>query len=85
VRIRNFEDKMLLFAIRYEGPWAKLSNWCYGINKEGTLLWDIPDDPKALKWVLAKVAHWADDRDQVWRLKYVLTGKEPHRTWKRRP
>jgi hypothetical protein len=75
---------MLLLAIKYEGPWAKLSNWCYGITKEGNLLWDIPDNPKGLKWVLAKAGRWTDERDRLWRLKYVVRKKEPRAIWRRR-
>ena len=78
------EDRRLLMAIRYEGPWAKLSNWCYGIRKDGTLLWDIPDDPRGLWWLLRGVAHWADVRDQMWRTKYITLQKDPPRIWRRK-
>lgn len=81
---RNIQDRRFLIAIWYEGPWAKLSNWCYGIRKEGTLLWDIPAHPKGLKWVLAKIAAWADEHDLSWREKFVVRRKNPPRIWKRR-
>ena len=83
MRIRNFEDEMFLIAIWYEGPWAKMSNGCYGLKKDGTLLWDIPANPKGLRWALARLAKWADERDRLWRAKYALKRKDPPRVWKR--
>jgi hypothetical protein len=83
---RKFEDRMLLLTIFYQGPWDRLSNWCYGIRK-GTeeLRWDIPAEPKGIKWVLMVIGDWAEKRDKQWRAKFAVTGREPRKLWNRRP
>ena len=77
-------DRHFLIAIWYEGPWAKLSNWCYGIRKDGTQLWDLPAGSRGIRWLLAGIGLWADGRDRAWRLKYVMRRQNPPRIWKRR-
>lgn len=81
----GFANEMFLLAIFFDGPWAKLSNWCYGIRKGGDeLSWEIPEHPRGVKWVLAKVGDWAEVRDRAWREKFATRRKEPHDRWRRR-
>lgn len=82
--MKDTDARTLMIAVFYEGPWAKLSDWCYGLKKDGTLLWDIPLHPRGLWWVLAKLGAWLDDRDRIWRAKYVALRKDPPARWKRR-
>ncbi len=84
-RHRKFDDRMFLLAIFYQGPWDRLSNWCYGIRK-GTdkFRWDIPEHPRGVKWVLMRVGDWAEQRDRIWRAKFAVRGKDPRKIWNRR-
>jgi len=82
----KFQDRILLLTIFFEGPWDRLSNWCYGLRK-GTeeLRWEIPEHPRGVKWVLKSVGDWAEQRDQLWKTKYAIKRKEPSKIWSRRP
>ncbi len=79
------QDRRLFLAVFFEGPWARLSNWCYGIRKDGELRWEMPEHPKGLKWLLNDIANWADVKDRDWRGKHAARGTTPGRIWKRRP
>ncbi len=84
-RHSKFSDRMLLLTIFFQGPWDRLSNWCYGLRKDTSIRWEIPAEPKGVKWVLAKIGNWAEQRDKLWLTKYAFQGKEPHKRWNRRP
>jgi hypothetical protein len=83
----TFHDRNLLMLVFYEGPWEKLMNFCWGIRKgDGDTeewRWVIGLRPKGWKWVLYKIANWAERRDMLWRAKYIVRRKNPPDRWKR--
>lgn len=81
---QNFKDRNFLLIIFYQGPWERLSNFCYGIRSDTTLRWDVPDNPKGWRRWLAKIGDWAERRDAIWRAKLVIKRKEPDKRWSRR-
>lgn len=80
------DHSRLLLMIMYQGPWERVSNFCYGLRRdpECTLRWDIPQDPTGWRWVMAKIGDWAEARDRKWQDRYKLGPGKPHDRWKRR-
>jgi hypothetical protein len=70
--------------IFFEGPWEKLQIFAYGIRRDCTLRWVIPENPTGWRWLAAKIGDWAERRDQLWRAKHVIKRKNPHERWSRR-
>lgn len=67
--------------IFYEGPWDRLMNWLYGIDrKTNEIRTEIKDDG-----IRARLAEWAEARHFAWTDHYVRAGKNPPDRWKRVP
>ena len=82
---RPIRDMRLLINVFYEGPWARLANFCLGLyrdNRDETR-WDIPMNPSGWKRVLSAVAIWAERRDHAWIERYAFKGKNPPKRWRR--
>ena len=81
------KDRTLLICVFYESPWEKLCNFCWGIrNGQGdddSFRWVIGQHPKGWKWILYKIANWAEQRDIAWRRKYAVRNINPPKRWKR--
>jgi hypothetical protein len=78
------EDDRLLLVVFYEGPWGRLCSLVYGIRKDGTLRYEIPENPKGWRWVLGALGDFFDRRDVAWRNRHVTNRTKPCRTWKRK-
>lgn len=78
------ECRRLLFAVDWEGPYERLEGLFLGVRRDGTLRWEVRDDPPSL---LARLADWADHKNIVWRNRHCELseyGEMPWRIWKRR-
>lgn len=84
-RVRTFKERNFLLVVFYEGPWERLESLCMGHRRDpnAPLRWEIPEKPKGWKWVLNKIACWAEQRDAIWRAKYAIKRKVPHKRWSR--
>lgn len=82
----TFRDRNLLISVLYEGPWDHLAMFCLGIHRDNRdeVRWNIPMEPTGWRWVLGKLAEWAEKRDQIWRAKYAIKHRNPPERWKRR-
>lgn len=76
-------DQRFLIMIFYCGPWERLSTWCYGIRKDGSLRWEIPASPTGWRWVLGKLACKFEQLDALWREKHVIRRVRPRDCWRR--
>ena len=77
-------QRNLLLMIFYEGPWEKLYGFCYGMRRDFTLRWEMPDKPKGPWKLLQALATYFEYRDAIWRYKYNWRRKNPPALWKRR-
>ena len=85
MKSRNTQgERRLMLIIFYEGPWAKLMNFAYGIRKDGSLRFEVPADPKGWRWIAAWLGDFFEARDYAWQDRYAQSGKIPHDRWKRR-
>lgn len=80
----SFKDRQFIVLIMYEGPWERLSGFCYGLRADGTQRWDVPRNPSGWKKYLARLGDWFNTRDMIWRAKYVCKRQMPPRRWERR-
>jgi hypothetical protein len=80
----SLRTRRLLICVYYQSPWDRLSGFFWGVKKDNTLRWEIPANPRGVKWVLAKLGDWTDKRDHAWREKYAQASKNPPDRWKRR-
>lgn len=78
-------DTSLMLMIFYEGPWERVSNLFIGLRKDGSFRWNIPAGATGWRKAAEAVADWAETRDHIWRAKYAIRRKTPHKVWKRRP
>ena len=85
-RPRPTRDRRLLITVFYEGPWARLMNFCMGIyhDNRDELRWEIPDNPTGWKGALNRIAAWAERRDHAWIEHYAFKGKNPPERWRRK-
>lgn len=81
---RNTRAELFLIMIFFESPWERVSNFCWGLKRNGDLRWRIEDDDRGWKYLLTKIGDWAERRDHAWRARYVLNGTKPHKRWARR-
>jgi hypothetical protein len=72
------EGRRLYLTIFYRGPWDILTSWLLGNGR--TWRRDVPDGS-----LRERLAHQTETRDRMWRERYVQSGDNPHRIWKRRP
>jgi hypothetical protein len=77
------KDRNFLIMIFYEGPWERLSSLFVGLRKDCTLRWIIPENPVGWRKALGKLAAWTEQRDSLWRAKYAVKRRNPHKRWKR--
>jgi hypothetical protein len=83
-RRTTFKDRNFLLMIFYSGPWERVSNFVIGVRPgSDKLRWEIPENPAGWKALASRIATWAEQRDALWRAKYAIRNRKPHRRWKR--
>jgi hypothetical protein len=80
------EKRRFRITVFYEGPWARLSNFCMGLyhDNRDEVRWEIPVHPAGWRKLLALIADWAEARDHAWRERYAFKGRNPPDRWRRK-
>lgn len=69
-----------VISIFYEGPWDRLMNWLYGIDrKTNEIRVEIKEGG-----IRERLAGWAEARHFAWTDRYIAKGQYPPDRWKRR-
>jgi hypothetical protein len=73
----------IVISLWYEGPWERVMNWLFGIDRRTNgLRCEVADGS-----VRARAAEWAELRDFAWRtraaVRWQRDGTPPSRRWKR--
>ena len=83
-RRQTFRERNFLLMVFYAGPWEHVANFVMGIRPgSDRLRWEIPARPTGLLRVADRVGRWAEQRDAIWRAKYAIRNRKPHRRWMR--
>lgn len=83
VRRESFKQdpkgERLFFAIRYKGPFNRLTDWCYAVNPFTHESWkEIKDDS-----LRSRCGDFMERLDRLWTNWYLRRGTEPSRRWSR--
>jgi hypothetical protein len=73
--------RSLLFCVDWYGPWERLESFFFGVRRDGTLRWEVRDDPPSL---LCRLGTWADSKNVAWRHRHIVCGTRPWKVWRRR-
>lgn len=86
-RKRDFDAARLLSTIDYCGPWERLQGFFYGVRKNGTIRWEIPENPRGWRALLGFLGDYCNRRDLRWHDRYAARrprGIHPWQVWRRR-
>lgn len=72
----SVEGRRLYLLVFYRGPWERVVDVLLRTH-EGAR--EVKDNS-----LRERLSRWPEHRDHVWRERYVQSGQNPHRIWRRR-
>lgn len=76
-------DQTFLLCVFYAGPWERLSSFFYGLRRDGTLRWELPQECRGWQVPLSWAGDFCDRKDGAWRRRHAARGTQPLKVWKR--